>query len=122
VKVHDRLGDRVGRQVVMLSVTIDAEHDTPAVLRAYDEAYGGPRRGWLYLTGDDAEIEALRRSMGVYDLDPVVDADPASHSGILTFGNDRTDRWAALPALMESETIVEAVLRITRDRRVLPAE
>ncbi|MCH7892030.1 MAG: copper-binding protein, partial [Gemmatimonadetes bacterium] len=34
-------------------------------------------------------------------------------AGIITFGNDRTDRWAALPALMKADEIVETFHRVT---------
>ncbi len=78
--------------------------------------HGGEKPGWLYLTGDYDEIESLRYKLGVYDLDPIIDADKTQHSGIITFGSYKTDRWAALPALMNSEEIAETVLRITKDR------
>ena len=86
------------------------------------ERNGGEKDGWLYLTGAYDDIDRVRRSLGVYDLDPVIDADKSEHSGLITFGNDRTDRWAALPALMNSHEIVETVLRITRDVRSRPVQ
>ncbi len=104
----------------MLSVSIDPENDTPEVLHDYWETFGS-KPGWLFLTGDYDEIDVLRRSMGVYDLDPVLDADKSQHAGLITFGNDRTDRWAALPALMDAPGLAETVLRITRDARPLDA-
>ena len=119
MKDHKLLGDRVGRDILMLSISIDPKVDTPAVLRRYFKMYDGPKRGWLFLTGDYDEIDLLRHKLGVYDLDPIIDADKTSHSGLLTFGNDRTNRWAALPALMNSEEIVETILRITRGKRKL---
>ena len=82
------------------------------------ERYGGAKPGWLYLTGDYDDVESLRYSLGVYDLDPVIDADKESHAGIITFGNDRTNRWAALPALMNTRGIARTISRITRNPRV----
>src|SRR5260370_35912991 len=35
VKVQKALGDRLGREVFMYSITLDPEHDTPAVLKDY---------------------------------------------------------------------------------------
>ena len=98
----------------MLSVSIDPEQDTPEVLKRYWETFGS-KPGWYYLTGDYDEIDALRRSLGVYDLDPIIDADKTQHAGLITFGNDRTNRWSALPALMDARGIVETIRRITRD-------
>jgi protein SCO1/2 len=113
VKVHELLGTRVGDDILMLSLTIDGiESDTPTILRGYADRYGGTRPGWLYLTGSYEHIDAIRRSLGVYDLDPEIDADKTQHSGLVTFGNDRTDRWAALPALTSAELLADAVLRV----------
>jgi len=45
--------------VKLVSVTVDPEHDTPAVLKAYAEAnYAEPGR-WKFLTGDKAVIEKV---------------------------------------------------------------
>ena len=117
VDVHKRLGGRVGRDIFMLSISLEGKRDTPELLRRYIKRYGASKPGWLYLTGDYDDVETLRYSLGVYDLDPVIDADKQSHDGIITFGNDRTNRWSALPALQDSRGIARTVLRITRDSR-----
>lgn len=118
VKVHKLLGQRVGHDILMLSISLEGKRDTPDALMRYIQRYGGSKPGWLYLTGNYDEVESLRYSLGVYDLDPVIDADKESHAGILTFGNDRTNRWAALPVLMGSRGIARTISRITRDSRV----
>ena len=54
------LGPRIGRDIFMYSITLEPEHDTPEVLKAYSKRYGaGP--GWLFLTGDRDEIYRLAR-------------------------------------------------------------
>ena len=116
VKIQELLGDRVGTDITILSITLDPEVDTPEVLKSYAADFGaGP--GWIYLTGQYDEIDGLRHKLGVFDPDPILDADKANHAGLLTFGNERTGRWAALPALMDVDEIVDAVLRITREPR-----
>ena len=115
VNVHKGLGNRVGRDILMLSISLEGKRDTPETLRQYVKRYGGSKPGWIYLTGDYDDVESLRYSLGVYDLDPVIDADKESHAGIITFGNDRTNRWAALPALMNSREIARTISRITRN-------
>ncbi len=116
VKIQNLLRDRVGNDITILSITLDPEVDTPAVLKAYADDFGaGP--GWIYLTGQFDEIDMLRHKLGVFDPDPILDADKTNHAGLLTFGNERTGRWAALPALLETDEIVRAVLRITREPR-----
>ncbi len=116
VKVQELLGDRVGTDILILSISLDPEVDTPQVLKAYADDFGaGP--GWVYLTGRFDEIDMLRHKLGVFDPDPIIDADKTNHAGLLTFGNERTGRWAALPALLDTDEIVRAVLRITREPR-----
>lgn len=107
------MGERMGRDMWMLSITVDPKNDTPAVLKEYAESWGSNKTGWLYLTGDEQEITALRRSLGVYDLDPKIDADRTQHAGILTFGSDITDRWAATPGLSDARQIAKTIHRIT---------
>ncbi|MFV8782760.1 SCO family protein [Microbulbifer sp. SA54] len=112
-KVHAKLGERVGRDILFLSISLDPERDTPAALLEYAAMYRHPP-GWLFLTGKFQELEEIRRSIGAYDLDPLIDADREQHTGIVTFGNERTDRWAALPALMDADGLTRSIKRITR--------
>jgi protein SCO1/2 len=114
-RINDLLRERMGRDITMLSVSIDPVADTPERLKSYWEAFGA-KPGWLFLTGKPAEIERLRRDLGAYDLDPAVDADPSQHSGMITVGNDRTDRWTALPLLMHRGQLVGTILKISRDQ------
>ena len=117
VYVHEALGAHMGEDMLMISISLDPAVDTPAALRQYDEIFGGPRPGWLYLTGDYDEIDGLRRALGVYDLDPVIDADREQHGGILTLGNDRTNSWAALPSMANSSELAKSIIWLTRDAR-----
>src|SRR2546426_10278505 len=71
-KVQKALGDRVGRDIFMYSLTLKPEHDTPAVLKEYAEMHG-VKPGWSLLTGDPADMELLRRKLGFVDPDPEVD-------------------------------------------------
>src|ERR1700722_14388731 len=53
VRVQDLLSPRVGKDIFMVSITLQPEHDTPEVLAAYARTYGvGP--GWVFLTGGKA--------------------------------------------------------------------
>ncbi|HKB12501.1 MAG TPA: SCO family protein [Vicinamibacterales bacterium] len=89
-QVQRLLGDRMGRDVFFYSITIDPDHDTPAVLNEYARKYGaGP--GWLFLTGSRSDIDALSRRLGLYaPLDP---DDPDGHLPYLLVGNQATGQW-----------------------------
>jgi len=95
-QVQRVLGDRVGKDIFFYSITIDPEHDTPEVLKAYAEKYHvGP--GWLFLTGKAADIEHISRKLGLYsDPDP---NDPDGHTPMLLVGNEATGQWMRNSAL-----------------------
>lgn len=113
-KVHALLGPRVGRDIIMLSLSIDPVADTPERLKQYWETFGA-KPGWLLLTGKPGEVDRLRRELGAYDLDPLIDANPTQHAGYITVGNDRKNRWTALPLMMHTPQLVGTILRISRD-------
>ncbi len=78
VKVHALLGDRMGEDILMLSISLDPETDTPEQLKHYAGLFGD-KKGWLYLTGDYEEIDLLRHRLGVYDPHPIIDAAQTQH-------------------------------------------
>jgi protein SCO1 len=110
-RLQEALGPRAGRDVFLYSITLDPVHDTPAVLRDY-AAVVGAGRGWRWLTGTAADIEVIRRRLGFVDPDPRIDADKSQHSGLLLFGSDRSDRWAACPALAKTERLITLLSRV----------
>jgi protein SCO1/2 len=84
------LGDRMGRDVFFYSITIDPDHDTPAVLKDYAAKYqAGP--GWTFLTGKKDEIETISKKLGLYsEPDP---KNPDGHQAYLLIGNEATGQW-----------------------------
>ncbi len=109
--LQELLGERLGRDVFFLSITLDPEQDTPAVLAEHARALGA-RPGWTFLTGAKDDIETLRRRLGVFDLDPVIDADRNQHAGVLVLGNDAKQRWAMKPATLSARTLLQSILRL----------
>lgn len=108
LQVQKALGDRVGRDIHFVSLSLLPELDPPAALRAYMQRYGiGP--GWTFLTGARAHMEKVRRKLGFYDTDPDADADVFRHTGMLSIGNDRIERWCMMPALSATHQIVRSI-------------
>ena len=95
-QVQRLLGDRMGRDVFFYSISIDPEHDTPAVLKAFAETFhAGP--GWTFLTGRRADIERLARRLGLYSTPNPEDKD--GHVPALLIGNEATGDWMRASAL-----------------------
>jgi len=56
-KLADQLGDKLGKKVMLVSVTVDPEHDGPAQLLQYAQKQDVDRTGWLFLTGSPDAID-----------------------------------------------------------------
>ena len=109
-RVQALLGERLGREVRMASISLDPRHDTPAVLKAYGASFGA-RPGWQFFTGRPRDIELLRRALGVFERDPERDRDITQHTGMVLYGNDALGRWGRVAALLPPERIVESITR-----------
>jgi protein SCO1/2 len=105
VKVQKMFGDRMGRDVFFLSVSLTPDRDTPEKLKAYAEEQGCGD-GWYFLNGNIDDVDRLRRSLGVYD-----NADISQHIGILTYGNEREGKWGATSTLASADHIAWTVTR-----------
>jgi protein SCO1 len=111
VQTQALLGDRVGKEIRMVSISLQPEHDTPEVMAAYAKTFGvGP--GWMFLTGKKDDIELLRHRLGFVDISPEVDADPEQHLGTVRIANEPMHRWAMSPVLVSPPALVRAVNRV----------
>jgi protein SCO1/2 len=107
-RVQKALAPRVGRDIFFYSFTLKPEEDTPSVMREYAERMGaGP--GWLFLTGTPPDMEKLRRKLGFVDPNPEIDADKSSHTGIIRYGNERLQLWAACPGTGPVKSILNSL-------------
>lgn len=93
------LGDRMGRDVVFVSVSVDAANDTPERMKAWGEKFH-VGEGWTLASGNKAEVATLLKSLGLYvDL-------PQRHQSALIIGNQssgwvRTSSWSAPEKLLK---------------------
>ncbi len=84
--VQKWLGERVGRDVFIYSISLDPENDSPEVLKAYAEAFNiGP--GWLFLTGKPEDLHWIRWKLGERSRYL------AEHRTDMVLGNDATGEW-----------------------------
>lgn len=111
MSVHEALGDRIGREIFMYSLTLQPEIDTPAALMDYAKRYG-TRPGWTFLRAKRADLEVVRRKLGFFNTDPQADADISKHTGMIRVGNVRKDRWFMVPALSPTRQIVSSILNV----------
>lgn len=108
--VQKLLGERMGRDIFINSITLKPAEDTPAVLKEYERMHG-IRPGWALLTGKPDDVELLRRSLGFTDPDPLVDRDKSNHIGNIRYGSEPLVQWTALPGMTRPESIAKAIIR-----------
>lgn len=112
-RVRKLLGDQVGRNVFMYSISLQPEKDTPAALAHYVDMHGiSP--GWQFMVATREDTDALRYALGFYDPDPEIDRDKTAHTGMVCIGNEPLNRWCSTPALREADQIVGAVRMVNR--------
>lgn len=108
-RIQSHLGDRVGKDVRLISITVDPVHDTPARMREYAARFQA-RSGWYFLTGSKENVEAAMRKLGQW-----VDV-PADHQALLLIGNDQTGLWKKAFALAPVEEILPVVDSVVNDK------
>ena len=106
-KVVDAIGDRFEREVVLLSITVDPEHDTPAALKSYAEGHAA-KPGWYFLTGSVRDIDGIRTVLGARDRFNV----EGPHTSVLIYGNAETGQWATAPTQGDPTLIARTVMRL----------
>jgi len=89
--LRDRFADRMGRDLVLLTVSFDPQYDTPAILADYASSQRAGGRGWHFLTGDPAKIERVCDAFGI---EYFADEGLITHS-LQTAVIDRNGRLAA---------------------------
>ena len=108
-KIQDHLGDRVGKDVRLVSITVDPVNDTPAKLKEYAARFHA-KPGWYFLTGSKENVESALRKLGQW-----VD-DPSNHQTLYLIGNDRTGLWKKAFALAKPEEVLPIVDSVVDDK------
>ncbi len=109
VKVQKLLGDLVGRDIFMNSITLKPEEDSPATIKKYMHTFNAKPEGWTFLTGKPNDIEFLRKSLGFTYPEPAIDKDKTQHIGNVRYGNEPLMLWGACPGMAHAPFIAESI-------------
>src|SRR5215813_3416119 len=85
-RLIERLGERFGRDVKLVSLTVDPATDTPERLKDYAASFGSST-GWLWLTGDKPKVDKVLTGFGAYAVDFT------RHAGAIVVGDARSGDW-----------------------------
>ena len=100
------LGERMGRDIVFYSISIDPLNDTPEVLRAYMKKFNvGP--GWTFLTGRPEDIRAVTKKLGLSRYSDAANKD--GHTASLMLGDVATGQWMRNSAVDNPEFLASTM-------------
>lgn len=88
-KLQKKLGERLGSDVVLLSISVDPQRDTLEAVRAYAQKFN-PHDGWHFVTGKPENMDIINKRLGnTLRL-------PEGHLRQFIVGNTRSNHWMRL--------------------------
>jgi protein SCO1/2 len=108
-KIQEALGDRLGKDVMLVSITVDPVTDTPTRLKEYGRLFKA-QPGWLFLTGKKENVE-----WALYKLGQYVEAKD-DHTSIVIIGNEPKGLWKKAMGLAAAEELIKIVEDVINDR------
>ncbi len=113
LKVQSYLGERVGREVRMLSISVDPATDTPEVLKSYAARFKtGP--GWYFLTGKKENVDWVLYKLGGYT------ESKDTHTAVLIIGNETTGEWLKVHSMSKPSEIAATVIKLVEKTDAKP--
>jgi protein SCO1 len=109
-QLQDDLGERVGKDVRLISITVDPESDTPEVLKRYAAGVGA-KPGWDFLTGDKETVDQVLYKFGLYT------EAKEEHSNIFIVGNEPTGLWKKVLGIAPPYEIRRSVESVLSDQK-----
>jgi len=98
-RVQKEMGDKVGKDVHFISISVDPLTDTPERLKAWGAKFkAGP--GWTFVTGNKEQIDNLLYALGVSV------SRREDHSPTVIVGNDLKGIWTRTYGLARSAQLV----------------
>lgn len=104
-KAQEFLGDRVGRDINMITISVDPLIDTPEALKKYASSFK-VKPGWYFLTGKKEDVDQVLKKLGGFAEDKL------QHSSVLIVGNVETGEWSKVFAMAKPAEIANAVIKL----------
>lgn len=112
--IQDWLGDRLGKDVYLVSVSVDPVNDTPAKLKEYAARYKA-RPGWYFLTGSKENVDAALKKLGQYV------ENREGHQNLFIIGNEPTGLWKKALGIADPKELIPIVASVLDDKGETPA-
>ncbi len=114
-RLQEELGESLGREVELISVSIDPVTDTPLRLRAWGRKFGAGD-GWTLVTGEKAEVDQLLRELEVFS------PDQKDHAPLILLGDDHTGVWRRVYGLTPPVKLARMIEDLRAPSRLAKAQ
>lgn len=111
VKVQDELGPRLGKEVSLVTITVDPARDTAPRLREY-AAKHGVKPGWFWLTGQTGTVNEALKGFGAYAVNF------EDHPPMVLVGDPKTNQWTRFFGFSDPKTILAKVDELAHARHM----
>ena len=110
-QMQKKLGDQLGDEVVLLSVSVDPVRDTPKRLKAYAASHNA-KPGWIWLTGHKRTMDKVLDGLGAYS------PNFADHPAMVLVGDGRTGEWSRFFGFPNPDRLMKQVNTLQAARNV----
>lgn len=110
VNLQRRLGDRLGREVQLVTLSIDPVNDTPARLLAHAGKLKA-RPGWTFLTGRKENMDRVLTGLDMYT------ADIRNHQPSIIIGDGRRGVWRRYYSFPSADTLLAGLNELAAARK-----
>ena len=108
-QVQDKLGARLGRDVALVTVTVDPVRDTPARMKEYGAKLGSGA-GWTWLTGPKPQVDEVLKVFGAYT------PNFTEHPALVLVGDAKSGKWLRFYGFPTPDQLMAAVNELTAGR------
>jgi protein SCO1/2 len=108
-KVQEAFKDRIGKDLYIISISVDPAVDTPPVLKDYAAKFHAVP-GRFFLTGKKENIDWALYKLGQYV------EDKNDHQTVVVIGNVRTGLWKKAFGMAKAEELIEIVRTVLNDK------
>lgn len=101
-RLQKEMGDKIGKDVHLISISVDPVTDTPERLKAWGAKFkAGP--GWTFVTGEKQEMDKLLNALGA------AVSKREDHTPAMIIGNDSKGVWTRTYGLAKISQIVGVI-------------
>lgn len=104
-ELQNLLGERLGKDILVLSLTVDPARDTPELVKAYARAWNA-KPGRLFLTGSKINVDWINYKLGYYT------EDPPTHKATYLLGNVRSGHWMTLLPDTKAKSLADHLIKL----------